>query len=150
MEEERARKAIRTNLPYLLELYDYYAFVACIHDRPSYKPWLMRICLWQLFVDCGMALKGISLNYIDEIMAAQSPTQVADIHNPFDSIYFWQFLMIIVTLAWKLHGNDYMNIATNGILGKAINKFMETNIFPNARKHKGFDEFFYYLRYYFF
>lgn len=135
-EEKWLRNAIIFYLPRLRDLYDQYACVACLENLP-YNPLLIRMFLWQLYRDCNLPEKGISLVQADEILANTKNSGVETKHNPFEKIYFSQFLHSLISIAWELYGEEVVVDGTDSILRKVFSEFLENDIFPNARHYKG-------------
>lgn len=96
---------------------------------------MIRLFLWQLYRDCKIPNEGVSLTETDKLLTEYCETD--NVHNPFELIYFWQFLHSLIGVAYRLYVDDCVNCIHEGILKTAFNRFLENNIFPNIGNHTG-------------
>lgn len=137
-EEKWLRNTITLYLPRLRDLYDHYATVACMATTNlAFKPTMIRLFLWQLYRDCFIPEKGLSLTQTDLILAENPDGGTETNHSPFEKIYFWQFLHSLISIAWKFYGDESNCDGTESILRKVFTRFLEEDIFPNARHFRG-------------
>lgn len=103
-EEVFLRNMFATNCPKLRKLYNDYAAL-CVKEKPTYKLTLIRMFLWQFLRDIELT-KNRSLIEIDKILMYNNNVGFEFCHNPFEKIYFWQFLHCLLELSW-LEFKDY-------------------------------------------
>lgn len=135
LEEKWLHNTITLHLPRLRFIYDDYASVACLENLP-FRPIMVRMFLWQLLRDCHIPQKGLSLSEADVLFAQNWDAGIEKLHDPFEKIYFWQFLHILITLAWVFYEEEVKTQGTN-ILAGVLTKFLENDLFPNARHYQG-------------
>lgn len=59
-EEQRLRKVISKNVPFLSFLYQHYAKIGCT-EEPEYDCFMLRIMVWQLCLDCNIERSCLTL-----------------------------------------------------------------------------------------
>lgn len=136
-EEKCLRNTIVLYLPKLRQLYDDYANVAAILDRVPFNSLMVRMFLWQLYRDCKLPEKGYSLIKTDNILNNMKNVVTETKHNPFEKIYFSQFLHSLISIAWDMYGESVIVEGYESILRTVLTKFLEEDIFPNARHYQG-------------
>nr|XP_031848662.1 radial spoke head 10 homolog B-like [Nomia melanderi] len=100
---------------------------------------MSRMCLWQLWRDCKITKKGLSLIEIDNYIAMNKFTIVNDPHDPFEKIEIWQFLHALIEVSWHLYTKQN-NIHTqdmNGKLAGGLHIFLENDVYPHVGNHVG-------------
>ena len=132
-EESRLRNCIMDNHETLNNLYTQYATIADeTSDLP--KPVLVRFFLWQLYMDSKVNIK-LSLFEVDAILNDNPVSGVINSHDPFERIYFWQFLMSIIGMSWRMRSGGYHRCDRLS-LSNALKLFLQENKF-NFGKCKG-------------
>ncbi|KOC62822.1 Radial spoke head 10 like protein B [Habropoda laboriosa] len=122
----------------LREIYNDYAK---LFAKSAYQCNLVmtRLCLWQMWRDCGIHRKGLSLIEIDDYIAKNETTLMKDPHHPFEKIEIWQFLHALLEISWHLYTkyDDVETVEMNGKLAGGLHKLLENNIYPQAGNHVG-------------
>ncbi|XP_076766675.1 uncharacterized protein LOC143433274 [Xylocopa sonorina] len=100
---------------------------------------MTRLCLWQLWRDCDIHEKGLSLAEIDTYIAKNETALVVDPHHPFERIEIWQFLHALLEVSWHLYTkhNDIEVQKMNGKIAAGLHKFLENDVYPRAGNHVG-------------
>ncbi|KOX81041.1 Radial spoke head 10 like protein B [Melipona quadrifasciata] len=75
----------------LRQIYNSYAKLFT-NSAPKCNLAMSKLCLWQLWRDCGIHEKRFSLVEIDSYIAKNETTEIKDPHHPFEKIEIWQFL----------------------------------------------------------
>ncbi|CAK1603026.1 unnamed protein product [Parnassius mnemosyne] len=133
--------SLRKSLQYyesdLKRIYYKYCTI-CNTNIITFTPVLIRLYLWQIYYDCGIHEKGVTLVEIDNIFC-QNPKWLAHSpHDPFEPIFFWQFLHSFLSVASKLYAKKELPGAKpDTILANAFRTFMEKDILPGVRQQKG-------------
>lgn len=96
----------------------------------------MRIFFWQLYRDCKIPEKGISLIEIDLMFTEKSTFNCDAVHNPFEILYFSQYLESLLHVALALYGDVFV-YGNDGILKQSFEYLMENDILPNAGHFSG-------------
>ncbi|EFA03382.1 radial spoke head 10 homolog B [Tribolium castaneum] len=135
-EEKCIRFTITRNLPKLKDLYKDYATMAA-KIKLDYDPIMIRLFLWQLYKDMGLS-KRISITRADEILAENPRSCLVSIHDPFEPIYFWQFLMSIIGIALSTGSLEetYDKSIDGGVCAFIVQKFLDEVIFSKAPDHQ--------------
>lgn len=132
-EESRLRECIMDNHEALRNLYTQYATIADeTNDHP--KPVLIRFFLWQLYMDSRVNIK-LPLFEVDAVLNDNPVSGVLKSHDPFERIYFWQFLISIIGVSWRICSSEYQR-CDGGVLSNALKLFLQQNKF-NFGKCKG-------------
>lgn len=137
-EEKCIRYLIIRNLPKLKDLYKDYASMAA-KIKLDYEPIMMRLFLWQMYKDMGLSKRGVSLARTDEILAENPKSCLVSLHDPFEPIYFWQFLMSIIGTALtigSLEESDESGGVNGGVSAVIVQKFLDEIIFSRAPDHQ--------------
>ncbi|XP_053606636.1 radial spoke head 10 homolog B-like isoform X2 [Plodia interpunctella] len=136
-EEESLRKALRCYETELKRIYYTYATI-CNTEEINFKPILIRLYLWQLYFDCNIHEKGLTLVDID-MMFFENPEWLArSPHNPFEKIYFWQFIHSLLTVANRLYAQKQLpGPKPDTILASGFRKFMEKDVLVGAGRCRG-------------
>lgn len=135
-EEVFLRNMFATNCPKLRKLYNDYASL-CIEEKPIYKLILIRMFLWQFLRDIELT-KNRSLIEIDRILMGNKNVGFEFCHNPFEKIYFWQFLHCLLELSW-LEFKDYHKMVEykpTGVVASIFETFLN-NILQKLISPKG-------------
>lgn len=117
----------------------YYSYATICNDvEIHFTPILIRMYLWQLYFDCNMHEKGLTFVQIDNIFF-KNPAWIARTpHNPFEKIYFWQFMHSLISVAIELYAKRcFPGTKPDTILASAFREFMERDILPGANRRKG-------------
>lgn len=99
VEKDMLRNSVCQNMNHLRELYRKYATIATDEDFEEMDVLLIRLFLWQLLRDVEIYRGGKSLIEIDKFLAQNPDLLIEDPHDPFEPIYFWQFIQIVFALA---------------------------------------------------
>ncbi|XP_037297802.1 radial spoke head 10 homolog B isoform X2 [Manduca sexta] len=136
-EESSLRKSLRCYEIDLKNIYYKYATI-CNIEEIHFTPVLIRLHLWQLYYDCNIHEKGLTLVEIDRIFQ-QNPEWLARTpHNPFETIYFWQFLHSLISVASRLYAKKHLpKKRPDTILASAFRYFMEHDVLPCVGRRKG-------------
>lgn len=136
-EESSLRKSIRNYENYLKAIYHKYATI-CNTEEIHFTPVLIRLYLWQFYYDCDIHNKGLTLVQIDEIFHENPEWLAKTPHNPFEKIYFWQFLHSLISVARRLYAKRHMpNKKQESILASAFRCFMEQDVLCVTGRCKG-------------
>lgn len=124
-EEMLMRRYLRNNANRLRKLYNYYASLC--HNGPiEFDIILIRLFFWQLYRDIGIGINyHYSLVEIDEVLFDNKDIGFELIHNPFEKIYYWQFLHCLIELSLTLFDNyvTMIDYKRDGILACIFDKF---------------------------
>lgn len=131
IEETNLRDSIITHLSNLYKIYAKYASIATSQVL-RFKSIMIRYFLWQMFRDKNIVNAKYNLVELDLILIQNPASGFEDDHDPFEKIYFWQFLQILVTLSWTLHKEtDVTNSCKqSGVLSTLFVDFL-TNVLYN-------------------
>nr|XP_022902209.1 radial spoke head 10 homolog B-like [Onthophagus taurus] len=135
-EEEKLRNVIISNNLVLKHIYYQYAFIAT-KEMPKFRPVLIRLFFWQLLYDINITTRGMSLIDVDLCVMENPDCGLETEHDPFERIYFWQFLQSLVAIAWKLYGDVFDVDQVEGTLSKILRKFLYDDLLPNVGKNRG-------------
>ncbi|KOB75777.1 Radial spoke head 10-like protein B2 [Operophtera brumata] len=136
-EESSLRKALRCYETDLKNIYYKYATV-CNTEEIYFTPVLTRLLLWQLYYDCNIHEKGLTLVEIDRLFH-QNPEWLARTpHDPFEKIYFWQFLHSLISVGSRLYAKKQLpGPKPDTILASGFRTFMETVVLPGVTCRRG-------------
>ncbi|KAI4464904.1 radial spoke head 10 b-related [Holotrichia oblita] len=134
-EEKKLRFCITYNYLLMQTTYLTYAKI-CAKETIFFRSILVRIFLWQLYLDAGVT-NTVSLIDTDLYLLENPDCGLESEHNPFEKIYFWQFIYSLISVAWALYSNDCEDQKENGILATVLTKFLTKDIEPNLGKCKG-------------
>lgn len=138
-EETTLRKALQCYEIQLKHIYYQYATI-CNEEEINYTPILIRLYLWQLYYDCNIHDKHLTLVEIDRIFHANPEWLAKSPHNPFEKIYFWQFIHCLISIASKLYAKRQLpEKKPDTILASAFRTFMEKDILPGIGRKKGYN-----------
>ncbi|CAH2234939.1 jg10420 [Pararge aegeria aegeria] len=130
-------KALRCYEANLKNIYYRYATI-CNKEEIHFTPILIRLYLWQLYYDCNIHDKGLTLVEIDREFHENPQWLSSSPHNPFEKIYFWQFQHSLITIASKLYAKRKLpGNKPDTMLASAFRCFMENDILPGAGRKKG-------------
>nr|CAD7576148.1 unnamed protein product [Timema californicum] len=136
-EEKWLDHAISANVLYLHQVYTRYSQVAC-DEQPNFSTALVRLMLWQLYRDCGIHTKGVSLVQLDKMLAKNPIALIEFPHHPLELLHFWQFLHSLLDVSWVLYASQGVGyLDTRGVLGSAYYKLVMDDIMPHAYNHTG-------------
>ncbi|CAK1550008.1 unnamed protein product [Leptosia nina] len=137
-EETSLRKALQCYEIQLKHIYYQYATV-CNDDEIHYTPIMIRLYLWQFYYDCNIHEKHLTLVDIDRIFHANPEWLARSPHNPFEKIYFWQFLHCLISIASKLYAKRHLpDKRPDTILASGFRTFMENDVLPGVGRKKGY------------
>lgn len=130
-------KSLRCYESNLKNIYYQYATI-CNKEEIHFTPILIRLYLWQLYFDCNIHDKGLTLVEIDKLFHENPEWLSKNPHNPFDKIYFWQFQHSLITVASKLYAKRQLpGRKPDTMLANAFRIFMEKDILPGAGRKRG-------------
>nr|CAD7397647.1 unnamed protein product [Timema cristinae] len=136
-EEKWLDHAISANVLYLHQVYTRYSQVAC-DEQPNFSTALVRLMLWQLYRDCGIHTKGVSLIQLDKMLAKNPIALIEFPHHPLELLHFWQFLHSLLDVSWVLYASQGVGyLDTRGVLGSALYKLVMDDVMPHAYNHTG-------------
>ena len=131
-EERCVRYTLIRNLVQLKELYKEYASLAA-KTQLTFEPVLIRLFLWQFYKDRDIWKRGISLAETDRILTDNPDSCLESVHDPFEPIYFWQFLMSLIGVALTTYSLDEIeeieDSSVQGVCASVIKKFFDEVIF---------------------
>ncbi|KAF2880053.1 hypothetical protein ILUMI_26122 [Ignelater luminosus] len=133
VEEKHLRNTIIAHLPNLRKIYHKYATIASPY-LISFRPVLIRLFLWQMLRDLNILDRKYSLIDMDMILMDNPGCGLETDHNPFDKIYFWQYLQILLMLTWVLHSPSDVTEECKqfGILSTLFVKFLTETVYRNV------------------
>lgn len=138
LEEKCFRHIILQNLKYLRRLYEQYALIGTFEAKIPFKPIMVRMFLWQLYRNCDIPNKGLSLVKTDKLLFEIPEAGLETLHHPFEKIYFSQFLYSLLSIAWELYGTyNFLQGKSATSLASIFKKFLICDIIPKANMHKG-------------
>ncbi|CAG9764573.1 unnamed protein product [Ceutorhynchus assimilis] len=128
-------------LPQLRNIYKMYATL-CVDETSnlSFEPVLIRLFLWQLYRDIGVTNSGgLSIVDIDEMLMKNPNSCLQTLNNPWEPIYFWQFLQAIVGVAYLLFTTENLMEFTpsSGFMYHRIRDFLDKKLLVNAGNFQG-------------
>ncbi|XP_032510661.2 radial spoke head 10 homolog B-like isoform X1 [Danaus plexippus] len=130
-------KSLRCYETDLKNIYYKYATI-CNTEEINFKPILIRLYLWQLYYDCNLHDKGLTLVDIDRLFHENPEWLSRKPHNPFEKIYFWQFQHSLISVASKLYAKRHLpGKKPDTMLASAFRLFMEKDILPGAGRKRG-------------
>lgn len=142
-EESSLRKCLRYYETDLKTIYYKYATIYNMSEI-YFTPVLIRLYLWQLYFDCNVHEKGLYLVEIDNIFYCNIEWIARTSHNPFEKIYYWQFVHSIISVASRLYAKKTLpDVKPDTILANALRTFIEKDLLSGVCKRKG--KFFKYL-----
>lgn len=133
--EERAlRNVVKCYQTYLITIY--YKYCEICNDEPvPFTPHLIRLFLWKFYWDCNLNAKGLTLVEIDNMLHSNPAWCCKSPHNPFQKIYFWQFIHSIIAVASKLYATKVLpGPKPDTIMATAFRKFMDEDVLPGCRR----------------
>lgn len=112
----------------------YYEYCRICNDEPvSFTPQLIRLFLWKFYWDCNLNAKGLTLVEIDNMLYSNPAWCYKSPHNPFQKIFFWQFIHSIIAIACKLYAGKVLpGPRPYTIVATALRKFMEEDVLPGC------------------
>ncbi|KAI5633946.1 hypothetical protein NE865_13312 [Phthorimaea operculella] len=137
-EKDALNKAIRCYQKELNNIYFHYATI-CNTDPIHFNPILIRLYLWQFYYDCDMHEKGLLLAEIDEMFARNRNWLSKTPHGPFESVYFWQFINSLISVACRLYAKRNLpGPRPDTVVAIAFREFMDNDALPNLGRCKGY------------
>lgn len=133
--EERAlHNVVRDYQKYLIRIYYKYCEI-CNDEAVSFTPQLIRLFLWKFYWDCNINAKGLTLVEIDKMLHSIPACRCKSPHNPFQKIFYWQFIHSIVAIASKLYARKELPGAKpDTIVATAFRKFMDEDVLPGCQQ----------------
>ncbi|KZC08199.1 Radial spoke head 10 like protein B, partial [Dufourea novaeangliae] len=137
-EERWLYNCLTMHISCLRRIYEDYARLFAA-SAPKANLVMSRLCLWQLWRDCNITAKGLSLIEIDKYIAKNESTFMKDPHHPFEKIEIWQFLHALLEVSWHLYAkhDSIVSLEMNGRLASNLHKFLQNDIYPHAENHIG-------------
>lgn len=136
-EENSLRKSLRCYETDLKNIYFKYATI-CNAEEVHFTPVLTRLYLWQFYFDCNIHDKGLTLVETDKMFYRNPQWLARTPHNPFEKIYFWQFIHSLISVASRLYAKrELPGPKPATILAGAFRTFMEKDVLPNVGRRKG-------------
>ncbi|XP_052746264.1 radial spoke head 10 homolog B isoform X2 [Bicyclus anynana] len=130
-------KALRCYEINLNNIYYQYSTI-CNKEEINFTPILIRLFLWQLYYDCNIHDKGLTLVEIDRAFHENTQWLSRSPHNPFEKIYFWQFQHSLIVVASKLYAKRKLpGKKPDTMLASAFRFFMEKDVLPGVGRKKG-------------
>lgn len=125
IEEALFRRYLRKNAYKLHKLYIYYSSL-CLHEPVDYDIILIRLFLWQVYRDLGL-IEKYSMVEIDTILYENEDIGLELQHNPFEKIYYWQFLHCLIEIALFSyeHYENMIDFKETGILTSIFQQFVD-------------------------
>uniref|UniRef100_A0A2H1X1H6 SFRICE_017857 n=1 Tax=Spodoptera frugiperda TaxID=7108 RepID=A0A2H1X1H6_SPOFR len=137
-EETSLRNCLKCYETELVNIYYKYATI-CNTEEIEFTPILIRLYLWQLYYDCNVHERGLTLVEIDRIYHRNPEWLARSAHNPFEKVYFWQFLHSIISVASRLYAKRQMpGPKPDTIIASALRNFMDLDVIPGTSQHKGY------------
>lgn len=129
-------------MPKLREIYTLYTKFT--HPETTTRPILTRLFLWQLLRDIQL-FHRVSLVEADLYFSSNPWSCAESDHNPFEEIYFWQFLQYLVGCSWLFQkkNENLEDFLEPGIVVQIFKRFLEKEVFPNFGKFEGTPKIFY-------
>ncbi|XP_043274503.1 uncharacterized protein [Venturia canescens] len=130
---------ITTHMPRIRKIYDDYAKIFA-NVTPKCRLSMSRLALWQLWRDCGVHKKFLSLVQIDNHLAANESTLMGNSSCPFERIEIWQLIHAFLEVSWHFYTKNGEHDATTGYPGKlanGLNTFLINDIYKNVGKCTG-------------
>lgn len=136
-EERGLKNAIRCYETELRQIY--YSYATVFNNEEIYfTPIMIRLQLWQLYYDCGVHKKGLALVEIDRLFSQNPEWLAKNPHNPFERVYFWQFMQSLICVARVLFARRKLpQVKPDTVLGTAFRMFMDAVIIPGAGLRSG-------------
>ncbi|KAK5645793.1 hypothetical protein RI129_004257 [Pyrocoelia pectoralis] len=133
VERREIRDTILTNLPELYKVYNKYATIAT-DNVSTFKPILIRLFFWQMVRDLNYFRTNYNLIDIDLILLDNPNSGFKTRHYPFEEIFFWQFLQILLCLAWKFHTAEMVtrDCKKDGILSTLFTNFVTQVVYTST------------------
>nr|XP_026487571.1 radial spoke head 10 homolog B-like [Vanessa tameamea] len=136
-EVDSLRKALKCYESFLKKIYYRYATI-CNREEIHFTPVLIRLYLWQLFYDCNIHTKGLTLFEIDKAFHENPDWISKRPQDPFETIYFWQFQHYLITVSRKLYAKKHLPTKKpDSMIGNAFRIFMEKDVLPGAGRGRG-------------
>ncbi|XP_022820800.1 radial spoke head 10 homolog B-like [Spodoptera litura] len=136
-EETSLRNCLKCYETELLNIYYKYATI-CNSKEVGFTPILIRLYLWQLYYDCNVHERGLTLIEIDRIYHQNPEWLARSAHNPFEKIYFWQFLHSVISVASRLYAKRVLPGAKpDTIIACALRNFMDNDVIPGTSRQRG-------------
>lgn len=137
-EERSLYKSVRCFETELRNIYYTYASI-CNTEEINFPPIMIRLYLWQFYNDCNVHEKGLYLIETDKMFHECPDWLSRNPHDPFEKIYFWQFLHSLISVAKRLYAKRQLpSVRPDTILGSAFRTFMEKDALPCCGRHKGY------------
>lgn len=136
-EESSLRQTLKCYKTDLLNIYYKYATI-CNTEEIAFTPVLIRLFLWQLYYDCNVHERGLTLVEIDKIYHQNPEWLAKSPHNPFEKVYFWQFLHSLISVACRLYAKrEFPGTKPDTILASAFRTFMDCDVLRGSSRQRG-------------
>lgn len=128
-EERAVRNTLVKSFSQLKHLYEKYAKIANTTI-------MIRYCLWQLYQDMKVSELGLSLIETDLILARYPKSDIGiSPHDPFQPIFFWQFLMSLIGVAFHTTSvQKVVNVNEKSVSAAVLKHFLNHFVFENILK----------------
>ncbi|XP_053975127.1 radial spoke head 10 homolog B-like [Hylaeus volcanicus] len=137
-EQRWLQNCLTLHISRLRQIYKDYAKLFA-KSAPQCNLAMSRLCLWQLWQDCGINKKGLSLSEIDNYMAKNESAFVKDPCYPFEKIEIWQFLHALLEVSWHLYtkNDNIEDQEMHGKLAGGLHKFLKNDVYTHVGNHVG-------------
>ncbi|KAL3282464.1 hypothetical protein HHI36_005648 [Cryptolaemus montrouzieri] len=99
---------------------------------------MIRMFLWQMYLDVEITNLGISLVEIDKLLDENPASYVESCHHPFEHIYFFQFIQSLMGTALLVHYKSREEVhSSEGLTSYIFQKFLLERLFVKAGCHRG-------------
>lgn len=99
---------------------------------------MVRMGLWQMYIDIGMTDMGFSLIDLDNLHYRNLESAIENPHDPFEEILLWQFWQILIALSWHacVKMPSFKSVYGVGVLASITKKFLLSIVLPNIHSRK--------------
>ncbi|XP_047362768.1 radial spoke head 10 homolog B-like isoform X1 [Vespa velutina] len=129
---------------HMLQIRNVYDIYATLFNKEESKCHfiMIKLMLWQLWRDCNLNIKGLSLIEIDNYITENESSLIKKPYYPFEKIEIWQFLHALLEVSWRIYywKNNKIKKETHwkhGILVKCLNEFLTHDVYPNVGNFVG-------------
>ncbi|XP_043680510.1 radial spoke head 10 homolog B-like [Vespula pensylvanica] len=140
-EKDQTYDYLTLHMLQIRHVYDIYAKL--FNKEESKCPFIMiKLMLWQLWRDCNLNTKGLSLIEIDNYITENESSFIEKPYYPFEKIEIWQFLHALLEVSWRIYYWKDIKIKKetdwkHGILVKCLNEFLTNDVYPNVGNFVG-------------
>lgn len=131
-EKKALRNVVREYQSYLVRIYYKYCEI-CNNEPVSFTSQLIRLFFWKFYWDCNLNTKGLTLVEIDNLLHSNPAWYSKSPHNPFQKIFFWQFIHSMIAVASKLYARKVLpGPKPDTIVANALRKFINEDVLPGC------------------